>query len=241
MARYIISASPLVKVYLTEWHERLKENPELIFDATTPFSFSIPSGIQAFRVDFNKPMLVKKPKPGSYEQANKGKSAELIELPGASVVSEGKEIETLYNWLTGEAGLSYHETDIFGCVPFDPGFDVVERVDQMAAYEALLSGDPKEALKAKKELDKIQQDTAKRVAEARHKVKAASEARIKRAMRTVHNNLIKQWQHNQEMKLGKYPPSISEALGKIALSAELKEKASRNKLQGDVEAMMTGV
>ncbi len=242
MARYIISASPLAKIYLREWHDRLTEEPDAIFDTETPFSFSIPTGTTAFRVTFNKPMLVQKPVIGSSYQAEEGRSEKIIQLPNASMVSEGKEIETLFAWLTGEAGQSYHETDIFGCVPFDPGFNVIDRVDQMAAYEALLSGDTKEAVRAKKELDKIQQDTAQKIAAARAKVIKDSEFRIKRAMKTVHNNLIRQWEINAESKMGKYPPSISEILGAHALDKELKAKAEKGKaLYGKMNELLNNV
>ncbi len=212
-ARYVIAASPLVKCYLKEWHDSLLENPDLIYDMATPFSFDVPRGCSAFKVDFNKPMAVR----------------------GA----DDKQIETLFGWLTGESGQSYHETDIYGLVSFDPGVDLVDRVDQMAFLEALATGDPAEAVKAKKELDKIQKDTATRIQEMRAKVKIASELRVKRAMKTVHNNLIRQWAINKEQNLGKYPPSISEAVGAHALDKELKAKAEKGKaLLGRIDTMM---
>ncbi len=239
MARYIISASPLVKIYLKEWEERLTEDPDLIFKDDDKFSFSIPTGIQAFKVDFNRPMLVHRSKPGSSYQADDGKSDKIIQLPNASMVSEGKEIEMLYGWLIGDSGQSYLETDIFGCVPFETGVDLVERVDHMAALEALLDGDPKAATKAKRELEKVQLDTANRIKDARARVKKDSEARIKRAMKTVHNNLIRQWAINSENNMGKYPPSVAEALGAHALGAELKAKADKGKaLYGKINDMM---
>lgn len=242
MPKYIISACPLVKIYLKEWQERLTEDPEQIFNSEQKFDFSIATGTTAFRVTFNKPMLVQKPVIGSSYQAEDGRSDRIIQLPNASMTSEGKEIDTLYGWLVGEAGQSYHETDIFGCVPFEPGFNVLDRVDQMAAFEALLAGDSKEALKAKRELDKIQQDTALKIATARAKVIKDSEFRIKRAMKTVHNNLIRQWEINKESNLGKYPPSISEILGAHALDTELKAKAEKGKaLYGKMSQLLSNV
>ncbi len=240
MPRYVIATSPLVKIYLPEWAERLTENPDLIFDHETKFSFSVSTGTSGFKLDFNKPMLVFKPVPGSSYQADDGRSERLIQLPNANMQSEGKEIEALYGWLTGETGHSRLETDIYGIVPFDPGMDVVDRIDQMAALEALLSGDPKQAVKAKRDLEKIQADTAKRIAEAREKVRKDSEVRIKRAMKVSHNNLIRQWQHNSEAGLGKYPPSLAEALGAHALDAELKAKAEKGKaLYGKMDELMS--
>ncbi len=247
MPRYVIAASPLVKIYLKDWEDRLTENPDLIFDddpanPDNKFSFSVATGTSGFKLDFNRPMLVFRPKPGSSYQADEGRSEKIIQLPNANMQSEGKEIESLYGWLIGEMGHSRLETDIFGIVPFDTGIDLVDRVDQMAALEALLDGDPKAAVRAKKELDKIQLDTARRVAEVRNKVKKDSEARIKRAMKVVHNNLIRQWQINSESNMGKYPPSVAEALGAHALNAELKAKAEKGKaLFGKMNDLMSNV
>lgn len=240
MPRYVISASPLVKIYLKEWEERLSENPDLIFDHEAKFSFSVATGTSGFKLDFNKPMLVHKPIPGSSYQKDEGRSSDIIQLPNANMQSEGKDIEALYGWLIGESGHSRLETDIFGIVPFDTGIDLIDRVDQMAALEAILDGDPKAAVKAKKELDKIQMDTAKRVAEVRNKVKKDSEQRIKRAMKVVHNNLIRQWAINVETGLGKYPPSIAEALGAHALNEEIKAKKEKGKaLFGKMDELMS--
>ncbi len=239
--KYVISASPLVKIYLPEWAERLTEDPDLIFDKETPFQFSINTGTSGFVLDFNKPMLVHRKRPGSSYQADDGRSAKIIQLPNSSIVSEGKEIEAIYGWLIGDSGQSYLETDIYGCVPFDPGIDMVERIDHMAALEALLSGDMATATRAKRDLDQVQADTAKRMADARARVVKDSEARIRRAMKTVHNNLIRQWQINAESNMGKYPPSISEALGAHALSAEIAAKKEKGKaLYGKIDGMMAG-
>jgi len=203
--RLVISASPLVKIYLPQWHDRLLENPDLInkvyANDEQTFEFDIPRGIRAFRMTFNKPV---------------------------AVVARGEsEVETLYNWLIGESGMSQHETDCYGVVPFDPQFDMISTLDHMASLEALAAGDMEKAMKAKRELDKLQKDTAERIAKLRVEVKKQSEERIKRAMKNVHSNLIKQWQRNEETGMGKYPPSVSEALGRYAMNAEIAKMDER--------------
>lgn len=212
--RLVISASPLVKIYLPQWHDRLLENPDLInkvyANDETTFDFDIPRGIRAFRMTFNKPIAV--------------------------VAGRESEVETLYNWLIGESGMSQHETDCYGVVPFDPQFDMISTLDHMASLEALANGDVKKAMAAKKELDKLQKDTAERIAKLRVDVKKQSEARIKRAMKNVHSNLIKQWQRNEESGMGKYPPSMTEALGRYAMNAEIAKMDERRQR---LENMMT--
>ncbi len=211
--RYVICGSPLVKVYLVEWHDRLLAEPELVNDMKTDFTFDVPRGCSAFKVNFNKPMPIN------------GR--------------DDKEIEVLYNWLIGEAGHSQHETDLFGIVPFDPGVDLVQRQDEIARLEDLMSDDPKIVASAQKEIAKIQKDTATRLKTMREAIRANSEARIKRAMKISHNNLVKQWQINEEMKMGKHRPSEAEALGAYVLDAEIKAAAARGaKVYGNINKLM---
>lgn len=201
MARYVISASPLVKIYLPEFHDVLLENPDLIYDAKTDFSFDIVTGCKAVKIKFNKPVAI--------------------------TGRDDKEIDVLYSWLVGESGHSYNETDIYGIVPFDPGVDLVERSDEISQLENMMSDDPKVAVAAQKKVAQIQRDTAQRLKTMRESVKASSEARILRAAKTVHNNLIRQWQINAENNLGKYPPSISEMLGAHALEKQIKASEAK--------------
>lgn len=213
MARYVISGSPLVKIYLLEWHDRLLENPDLMYDYATPFTFDVPRGCSAFRMNFNKPVAV--------------------------TGRDDKEVEVLYSWLVGESGHSQHETDLFGIVPFDPGVDLVERQDELARLEELMSDDPKVAAKAQKEIAAIQRDTALRIKTMRENIKQESAARITRAMKINHNNLVKQWSINEEMKMGKHRPSESEALGALALNAVIKAATAKGaKVYGNINKLM---
>lgn len=214
MARYVICSSPLVRIYLPEWHDRLLADPDLMYEEKAQFSFDVPRGCSAFKVNFNKPVAV--------------------------TGRDDKEIETLYGWLTGEAGHSYHETDIYGLVPFDPGVDLVERQDEIAQLENLMSEDPKVVAQAQKKIAQIQKDTATRLKNMREQVRLMSEARIRRAMKTVHNNLVRQWQINEEMKMGKHRPSESEALGAYALDKEIKQAEAKGaKVYGNINKLMT--
>ncbi len=213
MPRYVISASPLVKIYLTEWHDRLLANPELMHDFKTDFLFDVPRGCSSFKMKFNKPNVVT------------GK--------------DDKEVETLFGWLTGEAGHSYHETDCYGIVAFDPGIDMMERQDEISRLEELMSEDPDIVRNAQKEIAKIQKDTAKRLKDLKESVILASEARIKRAMKASHNNLIKQWAANEEMKMGKHRPSEAEALGAYALDKEIAAAEAKGaKVYGNINKIM---
>ncbi len=216
MARYVICSSPLVKIYLLEWHDRLLAEPEEMNnfgDPKAPWKFDVPRGCSSFKMTFNKPVPV--------------------------TGRDDSEIETLYKWLIGESGHSQHETDLFGIVPFDPGVDLVERQDEIARLTDLMEGDDESAALAMKELAQIQKETQTRIRDMREAIKDMSAARIKRAMKQNHNNLVKQWEINEEMKMGKHRPSESEALGAYALDAEIQAAAAKGaKVYGNINRIM---
>lgn len=217
MPRYVICASPLVKIYLTEWHDRLLADPEEMYrfpgQADPSWFFNINHGCSSVRIPFNKPYSIRG--------------------------ENDKEIETKFLWLIGESGHSQHETDPYGIVAFDPGIDLVERQDELARLESLLIDDPDQAVESRKRISALQKDSTDRVIEMRKRLILTSEDRIKRAMKTVHNNLVRQWEVNEEMKLGKHRPSESEALGAFALDKEIQAAAAKGaKVYGNINKLM---
>lgn len=201
MARFVVCASPMVKVFLGEWHERLLENPELIEDFDTDFSFSVISGCAAFPVDFNKPMMV--------------------------TAGRDDDVESKYQWLIGESVGAQQETDLYGLVPFETTVDLVQRADEISRLSMKILNDSKGAEAAQKAIQKIQKDTNAALAKVRQDAKDRSALRLRRAMKRNHNNLVKQWQRNEEMKLGRFPPSMTELFGAHVLDAEIRRAASR--------------
>jgi hypothetical protein len=191
----VIAASPLVKCYLPQFHDQLLENPDFLFDET-PFTFMITHGCGAMPITFNKPCTV------------------------SAKRKTDQDAESKYKWLIGDLPNSQNETDCYGLVPFEPGIDLTERMYEINELQTM-SSDPKDFKMAQEKMLKIMADTQKVVQAERSKVRAMSEARIKRAMKVVHNNLIMQWQRNQEQNMGKYPPSVSEMFGAHALSGQI--------------------
>lgn len=205
---YFIAASPLVKIFLPEWHDRLQANPDLIYDTETPFEFTVSTGTRGIRVKFMTPMQVHGP--------------------------DEKQNAAMYKWLTGGAtGSESRDTDIYGIVKFDPKIDMVSMFDELA----MLDDDPSKAKDAAAKR-KAAKDAMKSTHEQARK---ASDIRIIRALKFNHNNLMKQWQTNEEMKLGKHKPSISETIGMYALRQEIEAKESKSKdLHERVSKLMTG-
>lgn len=215
MAKFVIAACPLVKVFLPEWHERLLEDPDTMMK-DEDFSFDVPRGTCAFRVRFNQP----------------------VEVSGRN----DSEVLNIYNWLTGGYdGREFPETDSWGLVPYEPKIDLARRLDEMARLEVFTEDEnAKTAAKAQKDLARIRKEAKEAMLFAREDAKAKSEARIVRAMRINHNNLVKQWQLNEEQKMGKYPPSPSEMLGAHALANQIQAaNAKRAAIMDRMSKLMT--
>ncbi len=213
MARFVVCASPLVKVYLPEWHERLLANPDHLSDMEFDFSFAIAHGVSSFHVDFNKPMMV--------------------------TTGRDDDVESKFQWLIGEAVGAQHETDIYGLVPFETNVDLVQRSDEISRLSMKILNDPKGAEAAQKAIAKIQKDTNVALAKVRQDAKELSEKRIKRAMKKVHNNLVLQWQRNEEQKMGKYPPSMTELFGAHVLDSDIRRaQAKGEKIKARMNELM---
>lgn len=194
MAKMVICATPLVKWALPQFFKELMEDPMGLSDHKTPFTFDVPRPSGAFKITFNKPVEI------------------------AS--------DAIFNWITGGlGGREYLETDAYGCVPYEPKIDLVARLDEMARLEAFIMEDEDagSAQKAQKELTKLRADSKTSMLEARSGARAASEARVMRAIRTQRRNLERQWQMNEQMKLGREPMSTSEYLGSIILEPEIQK------------------
>lgn len=214
MAKLVIAASPLVKVFLREWWDELMANPDAMTDFKTPFSFDIQRGCKAFKSKFNVPM----------------------EITG----SDDKEVLNLYNWLTGgPEGRDFPETDPWGVVAYDPKVDLVARLDEMSRLESLMEDDGSGPEVSMKELKKLRDDSKKSMLTARADARVKAEERILRCMKNNHNNLVRQWQLNEEMKMGKYPPSVSELMGAHALSDQIKKaNAKTQKVMAQMSELM---
>lgn len=209
MAYYVICASPLVKAFLNEWQDEVMENPDLLNDFKTDFTFDVPRNSGAVKIPFNKPIEVK--------------------------TKDEKDTKALYQWLIGGNGSDQaSETDCWGLVAFDPQQDLVGKIDRIALLEALSEeeeADPKKAAakqaKITKDLSSIQKEIRNGLKGARDTALQKSQARIMRAMKVTANNLLRQWQINEESGLGKYPPSVSEHLSIKAYEEQIRKKNAK--------------
>lgn len=192
----------------------------------------VDAGARTFRVPFNTPLAIVYADPkfvaNRDEVANdKVRACKLAPKEPENIiyVRDPRDLESTFNYLTGQGGgVASRQTDPFGIVPFDPDNSIVRSFEELSLMDDLVSDDPVKSEAAKKRLIESRIAAAKRQKDAYHDLLEAAEARIKRHLRSTHNNLMKQWQTNEEQKLGKYPPSLSERLGFKVLDPEIKAK-----------------
>ena len=156
----------------------------------------------------------------------------------ATLIPKGSEKDhrVLFEWLTGgDDGMRCQETNVYGIVPYEAGFDPVKELTALADLENL--GDDPKALK---KLIARQKALKEAMGAVKETARAKADARVLRHMRWTHNNLIKQWQENEENKLGKYPPSLAEMLGAHALASEIQKSNEKSaKLKTRMSDLMT--
>ncbi len=229
---YCIAPSPLVKICLPEWEARLAKSPDLIFDDKTPFEILVDSGSRTFRVPFNTPLAIVYADPKFIADRNEISNSKVQTCKLAPAVAENviyvrdpRDLESTFNFLTGQGGgVAARQTDSYGIVAFDPENSIVRNFEELGLVDDLLSDDPQKAAAAKDRLVATKLAAAKRQRDVYQTLVEKSEERIKRHLRMTHNNLMAQWQKNEEQKLGKYPPSLSERLGFKVLDPEIKAK-----------------
>lgn len=231
---YCICPSPLVKICLPEWEARLAKEPELIYDRKATFDINVDTGTRVFRIPFNTPLAIVYADP-KYVSDKADIATENTKIRNCKVapkeaeniiyVRDPRDLESTFNFLTGQGGgVASRQTDPFGIVAFDPDNAIVRNFDELGLVDELLSDNPAVAEAAKQKLIASKMASAKRQKDNYKALLEASEARIKKHLRSTHNNLMKQWQANEENKLGKYPPSLSERLGFKVLDPEIKAK-----------------
>lgn len=218
---YVIQASPLTKMFMPEWEQKCLEQPELI-GSSVPFTVRVPRATGGIVLEHNKPVHVSKLIP-----------------PNPNRKVEVDEVKDLIPWLCGGDDRPSDETDIYGIVVLDIDMAVTHTISSMLGDPELLSPDEKVREAAmRRQID--QQRTIQAAISA--KMEAAREranARVKRALKITHANLIRQWEQNVANGKGKYPPSAAEALGAFVLAEEIKKASdAKQKLMENMTNIM---
>lgn len=184
------------------------EKPDFVFE-NTPFKVIVPSPNGAFIFEHLKPVS------HLALRNDKRKRDEFY-----------SDIEAAVKWITGGPdGMRSHETDIYGVVQLQIE-DISNQIIDMAALADKGTEDSQK--KAQAEFKALRDAHLQRAKGALDRARDIADARVKRALRVTHQNLIKQWEIMQQDGKGRYSPSIAEAVGAHILSSEI-DKASEKK------------
>lgn len=189
---YLVSATPLAKIFQPRYHAELRADPSKIYEKKK-FDIIIPRCNGDFKFTYAQPKLFQK-KPKEYED----------------------DFQGALNWLTGgKTGEECSESDLYGVVELPAELDVMGMLSGIIGAN---SGDEEE----EKRVKKVEKSILPALKTAMQEAEAMSEARVMRAIRQVYKNLKSQYDRNKESKLGEYMPSTTEFLCIYALSSELK-------------------
>lgn len=223
----VVACSPLSKLFLPEWEERLLENQELIFKEDEQFKFNVARPAGAIEnVHYSVPFRV-----DDYLRANKQ-------------LRDAKDALNVMYYLTGGAeGTQSQETDWTGIVelPSVSGSDRDMSVVQHAVMQAQMSGDPCRIQAAKLRMDNLMNKSWEDTQEAMKRARKIADERVIRQLKTTHINLMNQYKHNKDDGKGIYAPSSTEHFGAYVLRKMIQVSAGRQSMNSDFKKWIQDV
>lgn len=202
---YVIQASPLTKIFLPEWESVCIADPSKI-NTADPFTVRVPRSTGAIILEHNKPVQVQS----------------LIRYNGLRRV-ETDETKDVVFWLTDEMS---HETNIWGVVPLDIDNQASSLINGMLSAPDIMGTTPEDLESATRRFAEMQQQIVLHMRRSIETARERANEKVKKQLKLTHHNLIRQWENNQTVGGGAYPPSATEALGAWVLSEEIKKASS---------------
>lgn len=193
----------------TPWEEVYEEGYE---GEKRAFQVIVPSGSRSFVFEHNKPIHFASLVPRN---------------PNQKKDEYSPDVDAIVKWITGGPdGMRMPETDIYGVVQLS-----IDDLSNQIVEFAALADEGKEASikKAKSEYKNAEQNFLKKVEESRRKAAVIADTKVKRALRTTHVNLMKQWEILEQDGKGRYLPSTAEALGTYILGKEIDKAGQKKK------------
>ena len=221
--QYVVQASPLSKLFMKAWTGKCEEDPAIVLDPKIEFEIVIPRTNGAIRLTHNKPIHISKLEPHNPQRV---KDDYLVDDLDGTVL-----------WLCGgEDGNGNEETDIYGVVGLNIDMDLSSALSDVALFD---EEDSKAKEKAAKKYQDIQKALLTKTKTALQDAREKADFRVKRAMKNTHINLMKQYETLQTQGMGKYAPSVAEAVGAYVLKTEIeKSGANRRKMVEMLAATM---
>lgn len=208
MPAYVVQASPLTKLFMSEWAQRIEQNPDIVFEPVD-FEIRVPRPFGGLIFQHNKPVRSTNVIPHS---PNRKKTND-------NVIDD---LEGTIFWLTGGPdGQRSEETDIYGIVALHIDFDV-----STALTDISLFADSDTEVSRKKAADsykEMQRTLVKQTGDAMKAAKELADFRVRRALRITHHNLMKQYETLRSDGKGVYSPSLAEAVGAHIIASEIEQ------------------
>lgn len=205
--QYIIQASPLTKLFMSEWSKRCLNDTKLLAE-NVQFEVRIPRASGGVVMKHNVPQHV----------------STLLPTQDTREVSLD-EVTPLVHWLCGGPDGAGEETDIYGVVAIEVGMDVTADIVGM-----LTQGMSVKSIKEK------QDEIIKGIQDQIVVTREIADKRVKRALKATYNNLVAEWERIKQAGGGVYAPSVSEALSAHILNEEIQKHAETTKAAFDLVA-----
>lgn len=222
----IVACSPLTKIFLPEWEERLLADPELIFDEKEPFSFTVPRSVGSVEnVRFGVPFRA-----DDY----------LRKSPNERDAKAGADLA--YYLTGGDDASGMQETDWTGIVmlPSSTYESSVAEIHHMV-LQAQMSGEPARIKRAEEQMMLLSKKSFEETQSAMSGARELADKRVIRQLKTTHYNLMQQYKHNKEDGKGLYAPSIPEHFGAFVLRKIVQVSEGRRKMNSDFNKLINEV
>jgi len=206
--QYVIQASPLSKLFMSEWSQKCLRDPKLLAAPDARFTVRIPRSTGGIVMQHNVPQHV---------------STLLPEQNTREVTQD--EVTPLVHWLCGGPEGNWEETDIYGVVAIAVGTDVTADIVGM-----LTKGVSMKAIRER------QDELIKKIQEQIVLTREIADNRVKRALKSTYNNLVAEWERIKQAGGGVYAPSVSEALSAHILKEEIAQHSETTQAAFDLVA-----
>lgn len=208
----IVACSPLTKIFLPEWEERIMENPEIVLDEVMPFKFTVPRSV------------------GAVEDVHYG-----IPFSTSSKINVAREgskaaIDLQHYLSSDKEGRFTEETNWTGIVPIQTTNEAARNEVYHAMMQAQMSKDEKKIAKAREYAELLAKREWDDQQEAIKVARKLANERVMTQVKITHRNLMQQYKHNTEDGKGLYTPSSTEHFGAYVLRELIQQSKARRQM-----------
>lgn len=155
-------------------------------------------------------------------------------VPKQVTARDDQAAKAVYEWL-----IDSQESDCYGLVPFEAGFDAMAVMSQILEFDHMaLVSDDKRAAAAKAKRDDLQKSIRPSLKNAMEKAREKADERVMKNIKRVYEMLMRQYELNREQNLGLYTPSPVEYVCTYILRDEIEKAEAATKKMNEQFASM---